>query len=306
MQRVRKQLGCSDRLQFEAGIEGVTVAVLDTGISHHPDLEGRILSFVDFVNHKAEIYDDNGHGTHVAGCIGGSGKISRGIYKGIAPRCHFCIGKILDDKGEGSAGCMEQALEWMLVNIKRYKIRVLNISVGLGENANNRKMQRLEELIESIWDLGVVVVCAAGNSGPGEGSISPFGCLEKVITVGCHEGGYFGMRKDLCEYYSARGSDKLSYVKPDLVAPGTDIVSCNGNWLRGKRGELIQAYAKKSGTSMAAPIVSGAAALLLQRYPEMKNTEVKRKMIYSAKNIGENKYMQGWGMLDIGKLFQIC
>ncbi len=116
-----------------------------------------------------------------------------------------------------------------------------------------------------------------------------------MITVGCHEGGYFGNRRGLCENYSGRGDANDSIRKPDIVAPGTDIMSCNN------RGN---GYVKKSGTSMATPIVSGAAALLLQKYPYMNNEQVKRKMVYSAVDLGDFWNKQGWGMLDIQSLLE--
>lgn len=293
MYRVRNQLGCSDRLQQSCKGEPVTVAVLDTGIYLHPDLAGRILDFQDFVNYKNRIYDDSGHGTHVAGCIGGSGYMSKGKYKGIAPGCLFCIVKILDKNGDGSIENMYKGLLWVMNNRLRHHIRILNISVGIGESGEKKRISELKGLIEAIWDAGIVVVCAAGNAGPENGSISPLGNSRKVITVGCHEGGYFGKRSDLCENYSGRGDDSVFVRKPDIVAPGTDIRSCNNR---------ADNYVIKSGTSMATPIVSGASALLLQKYPYLNNDQVKRKMVYSARDLGDLWNKQGWGMLDIGRL----
>lgn len=293
MYRVRKQLGCSDSLQQLCKGSPITVAVLDTGIYLHPDLRGRIVGFQDFVNYKSMIYDDSGHGTHVAGCIGGSGLSSGGKYKGISPRSLLCVGKVLDREGEGSIESMYQGLLWVMQNRLHYHIRVLNISVGIGQNGERKRLEEVVGLLEAVWDSGIVVICAAGNAGPESGTISPLGKSRKVITVGCHEGGYFGNRDDLCENYSGRGDEKEVLRKPDIVAPGTDIISCNNKG---------NGYVKKSGTSMATPIVSGAAALLLQKYPYLNNEQVKRKMIYSAKDLGDSWNKQGWGMLDIEKL----
>ena len=94
----------------------------------------------------------------------------------------------------------------------------------------------------------------------------------------------------------------MLYRKPDLVAPGTDVISCNVKWQNGFRGSFRNAYIKKSGTSMATPVVSGAAALFLQKYPYSNNEQVKRKMIYSARDLGDSWNKPGWGMLDIGRL----
>lgn len=293
MYRVRNQLGCSERLQQSCKGEPVTVAVLDTGIYTHPDLAGRVLAFQDFVNYRDRIYDDSGHGTHVAGCIGGNGSMSNGKYKGIAPQCRFCIGKVLDQGGEGSIESMYNGLLWVMQNRLHHHIRVLNISVGIGHPNEQSKIEEVVGLLEAVWKSGIVVVCAAGNGGPKEGSISPLGNSRKVITVGCHEDGYFGNRSNLCENYSGRGDTESLYRKPDVVAPGTDVISCSN-----KRN----GYIKKSGTSMATPIVSGAAALLLQKYPYMNNDQVKRKIVYSARDLGDSWNKQGWGMLDIARL----
>lgn len=295
MYRVRNQLGCSDSLQQSCKGDPVTVAVLDTGIYPHPDIAGRIVAFQDFVNFRNQVYDDSGHGTHVAGCIGGSGLMSKGKYKGIAPQCLFCVGKVLDRNGDGTIDSMYQGLLWVLNNRLRYHIRVLNISVGIGESPEKNKIEELVGLLEAVWKAGIVVVCAAGNSGPESGTISPIGNSQKVITVGCHEGGYFGNRENLCENHSGRGGHSVMYRKPDIVAPGTDIKSCHN------RGNF---YVRKSGTSMATPIVSGTVALLLQKYPYLNNEQVKRKIVYTAKDLGESWNKQGWGMLDIDELFR--
>lgn len=295
MYRVRRQLGCTERLQQSCKGPPVTVAVLDTGIYRHPDLAGRIVAFQDFVHNRSEIYDDSGHGTHVAGCIGGSGMMSGGKFRGIAPQSLFCIGKVLDRNGEGSIDSMYRGLLWVIQNRLHYHIRVLNVSVGIGDPDEKGRIEEVVHLLEAVWKEGIVVVCAAGNAEPLNGTISPLGNSRKVITVGCHEGGYFGRRSGLCESYSGRGDQENDIRKPDIVAPGTDIISCHN------RGG---SYAKKSGTSMATPIVSGAAALLLQKYPYMNNEQVKRKIVYSARDLGEAWNKQGWGMLDIQRLFE--
>ena len=120
-------------MQWQVATEKVTVAVLDTGIKAHPDFDDRIIAFADFVHERQTLYDDSGHGTHVAGCIGGSGKLSGGRFSGIAPTCRLCVGKVLDEKGEGSIESMYEGILWVLENRLRYQIRVLNISVGIGE-----------------------------------------------------------------------------------------------------------------------------------------------------------------------------
>ncbi len=301
MLRVRKQIGCSDELQGACGKNGVTIAMLDTGIAYHPDFDGRILAFSDFVNGRRDAYDDSGHGTHVAGCMCGSGRLSDGKYKGIAPASRLVVGKVLDYKGDGIIESMAGGIEWILQNRKKYDIRILNISIGMGAVAEKDRMDRLLQLVDEAWRCGLVVVCAAGNAGPRAMTISPIGARKNVITVGCNEGGYFGDREDLCESYSSRGPSPFDVKKPDLVAPGTDIISCNAFWE--KRGfRYRNAYVKKSGTSMATPIVSGAAALLLQKFPWYTNEQAKKKMTNTARDLKEPWNKQGAGMIQVNSL----
>lgn len=302
MNRVRKQVGCSEFIQGDVVTDDVTVAILDTGIGAHPDFDNRIVAFEDFVNGRQGNYDDSGHGTHVAGSVGGSGYVSHGVYRGMAPTCRLCVGKVLDYKGEGSIDSMHRGIIWVMQNRIRYQIRVLNISLGIGTSGERERMKELVDLLDAVWEQGIVVVCAAGNNGPREGTISPLGSSRRVITVGCHEGGYFGARRDLCENYSGRGSRDMLYRKPDVVAPGTDIVSCNVQFRGSYRSGFRNAYIRKSGTSMATPIVSGAAALFLQKYPYMNNEQVKRKMIYSAHDMGDSWSKQGWGMINLEEM----
>ncbi len=302
MQRVRKQLGCSDELiNRYCGGRGVTIAILDTGIARHPDFEGRILSFKDFVNDKKGIYDDCGHGTHVAGCMSGSGKASGGLLKGIAPDTNLVVGKVLDKNGDGLIGNMLAGLNWILENKDFYQIKILNISIGTGNQMRIGKINPLLSLVTEVCRQGIIVVCAAGNNGPGEMSISPIASLRDVITVGCHEGGYLGEREDLCEHYSGRGPSIYDIRKPDIVAPGTQIVSCNSFFV--KRGKhLKNAYIAKSGTSMSTPIVSGALALLLQKNPHITPDGAKRKLQQTALDLREPWYKQGCGMIQINSL----
>ena len=303
MLRVRQQIGCSEELVESCGKKGITVAMLDTGIAFHPDFDRRIIDFKDFVNGKRGRYDDSGHGTHVAGCLCGSGFLSNGRFKGIAPYSRLVVGKVLDYKGDGVIENMAEGIRWVLAMQRAYDIRILNISIGMGENMEKDRMDKLLALVDQAWNAGLVVVCAAGNMGPKPMSISPLGARKQVITVGCHEGGYFGNREQLCENYSGRGPSPYAMKKPDLVAPGTDIVSCNAGIER--RGRFYRnAYVTKSGTSMATPIISGGAALLLQKYPQYTNLQVKQRLQYTATDLNEPWNKQGRGMVNIARLLR--
>lgn len=311
MVRVRRQIG-AEEIQFgdsdlrQESTEGimeferkqVTVAVLDTGVGRHPDLRGKVVGFRDFVGNRNLMYDNNGHGTHICGIICGSGGMSAGRLRGMAPDACLAVGKVLDEKGDGMTEHMLDGINWILENRERMNIRILNISVGIGELNDKKKEDALRQKINQVWESGVVVVCAAGNKGPGNGSISSVGGSEKVITVGCHDGKYCLDNPKRCATYSGRG-ELLSIIrKPDIVAPGTDIRSCNANYH--KEGP----YIAKSGTSMATPIVAGAIALLLQQEPELTNEEVKRKLTYTADDLGLPWNQQGWGMVNVKKLLE--
>ena len=247
------------------------------------------------------MYDDNGHGTHVCGILCGSGKLSAGGFRGMASGAKIVMGKVLDKSGSGSTEHMLEGLDWILRVRERYRVRILNISVGIGSLEDKAKERLLQEKVEQVWDSGILVVCAAGNKGPGEGTISDIGGCGKVITVGCHDGDYHRNQAGLCENYSGRGKQNSIPPKPDLVAPGTNIVSCNVNY-REKNGRVWNAYIGKSGTSMATPIVSGAAALAFQAYSGMSHEECRDKLLYTAEDLRLPWNQQGWGMVNVGRL----
>lgn len=303
MFRVRKQIGCSESLLASCKNKGIAVAVLDTGIGYHPDFGSRILSFKDFVHDKTDMYDDSGHGTHVAGCICGSGYASDRRYRGIAPDSFLVVGKVLDKKGDGIIENMVNGVTWVLENKEKYNIRVLNISIGMSDTVDRVRMNKLLVMVDQACEEGLVVVCAAGNTGPELMTISPIGARKNVITVGCHEGGYFGNRDYLCENYSARGPSPFAYKKPDVVAPGTDIISCNVK-IEQRGRKYRNAYIAKSGTSMATPIVSGGLALLLQKHPQLTNEQAKKKLQFSATDLMEPWHKQGFGMINVERMLR--
>lgn len=300
MQRVRKEIGCewSNSESYKLSGKGVTAAILDTGIGRHPDFWNRVVSFRDFINNKSEIYDDSGHGTHVAGCLAGSGLLSEGRFRGVAPGCRLVIGKILDHKGGGDARTMLSALRWIRQNKASLQIRILNISIGFEERIESVKIQELLEQLEELKRSGVLVIVAAGNKGPAAGSISALGMGKSVLTVGCHDGSYDGSGETLCSSYSGRGPSTAVMKKPDLVAPGTRIFATSANCRRYHNGYRF-AYEPKSGTSFAAPLVAGAAALLLEKKPAAAPDELMRRLCYSARDLGQPWGAQGWGMLNI-------
>lgn len=309
MQRVRNQIEVPylpepdiDKIYVGAG---VTVAVLDTGVGRHPDLAGRVLAFRDFVNGRQIMYDDSGHGTHVCGIICGSGSASGGRFRGLAPSASLVVGKVLDDKGNGCTEHMLQGLRWILEMQEQYHIRILNISVGIGDLQDKEKERAIKDELERVYERGIIVICAAGNKGPKSGTISSLGTSRRFITVGCHDGDYYRNYPGRCDSYSGRGDALSALRKPDVVAPGTNIVSCNVFYSR-SRGRIQNAYVSKSGTSMATPIVSGAAALALEKNPSMSGEEFRKKLTATATDMGEVWNKQGWGMVNVKRLLKSC
>lgn len=298
MQRVRKIVEGN----LESGLDGtgITVAVLDTGVGAHPDLSGRLMCFRDFVYDRDAAYDDNGHGTHVCGILCGNGSLSRGKYRGMALGAGLVVGKVLDEKGDGETEAMLKGIDWILQIRKQYRIKILNISVGIGNLNQAEKEKALKNKLDELWESGILVICAAGNNGPGNGTISSVGG-NRIVTVGCFDVDYGVNNPGRCELYSGRGILGSAIRKPDLVAPGTDIVSCNLKCCD-RYGMDRRPYIAKSGTSMATPIVSGAVALMLQKYPYVTNAECKRKLQLTAVDLGLPWNQQGWGMLNVKNL----
>lgn len=269
---------------------GIGVAVLDTGIYRHIDFDNRIWAFYDFLAYREQPYDDNGHGTHVCGIIGGNGTASYGKFKGIAPGCGIVALKVLDRLGNGNKEDVLRAFRWILKNKDRFRIRVVNISVGT-TCRTSYDHQALIEGVDRLWDEGLTVVAAAGNQGPRPGSVTAPGSSRKVITVGSSDM-LIGKSP-----FSGRGPTSECVCKPDIVAPGNKIISCAsgpGN-----------TYGTKSGTSMSTPLVSGAVALMLEKNPELTNVQIKLKLKESAQDLGLSRNLQGWGKLDVEKFLSL-
>ena len=291
---VKEQIHCRDAFLMGLTGKGVGVAVLDTGIFPHKDFDERIIGFADMVNRRAGPYDDCGHGSHICGIIGGSGVVSDGRYQGMAPGCNLVAVKVLDQKGNGYVADVLAGVDWVLERKDVLGIRILNISVGAGGRKKINENSALVRGVNRAWDAGLVVVVAAGNNGPRRMSVTTPGISRKVITVGCSDDDrevLVGGKKMVD--YSGRGPTVECICKPDLVAPGCRVVSC---------AAARNQYAIKSGTSMSTPIVSGAIALLLEKYPEMTNRDVKLKLRESCRDIGLPRNQQGWGILDMERL----
>lgn len=289
MNRVKKRIDywCEDTAKKGVKGRGVGIAVLDTGMAAHPDLSGKITAFRDCVNRRHGMYDDSGHGTHVGGILAGDGRMSKGLYSGIAPEAQLIVVKVLNAKGEGEIEQILEGIEWIRQNGDQLGVRIVNISVGARKDLDNGKEEILVKAVEELWDKGLLVVVSAGNYGPGEGTIAVPGNSRKVITVGAMD------ELEMKYNCSGEGPTEQCIVKPDLVAPGYQTISCNSYYRKDRRY-----YIKKSGTSMATPVVSGAAALFLSKYPDAHNVEIKLRLRETCAREKGLK-VQGWGRIRI-------
>ena len=272
--------------------KGVAVAVIDTGIYPHIDFifpKNRIICFQDFVKNKNYAYDDNGHGTFVAGVIGGHGNINS-KYQGIAPSCNLISLKALDEKGETGAFTILQAMQWVYDNKDRYNIKVVCMSFGASPLKNN---DPLLKGAERLWNSGVTVVAAAGNSGPEMETIKSPGISNKIITVGAlndkrDENGNFKVEDFDVAEFSSRGP-AFNYYKPDCIASGVNI--------KGLKNDKTF-FTKMSGTSVATPIVAGVCALLIDKYPKITPNQLKYILLKNCKSILNDKNIEGYGIIN--------
>lgn len=283
----------------------VSVAVIDTGVAFHPDLVhpvNRIRAFCDLIDHQTEPYDDDGHGTHIAGIVaglaswpgqgksGGGRSVDRQVGEVYAP--DYPMGgvsaaavaqgrswspdivaiKALDGEGNGTASDILAAMQWTVNNRRHFNIRVVNLSLGVSADHEDDS-DPLVRGVEALTRLGLCVVCAAGNSGPKPRTISSPGICPYAVTVGAAE--YTGEQtaesvshsRFRVASFSGRGPTPQGLQKPDLVAPGVDILSLNAKVDSVSEANDPPGYIHQSGTSMAAPFVSREAAGICQAYP---------------------------------------
>ncbi|MGA7400058.1 MAG: S8 family peptidase [Candidatus Sulfotelmatobacter sp.] len=295
---------------WTAGLNGtgITVAVIDSGINDsHPDLldstesHSRVLYHQDFTgtpntNSNGGKYDLYGHGTHVAGIIGGNGYMSGGNYSGMAPNVSFVDLRALDLYGVGTDSTVIAAIQEAIALKSTYNIKVINLSLGRGIFVSYTQ-DPLCQAVESAWKAGIVVVVAAGNYGRvsvngsnGFGTITAPGNDPYVLTVGAMKSnGSTSQSAETLASYSSKGPTTYDHVvKPDIVAPGNDVVSlaAPGATLESLfPAELVTGndgnndYFTLSGTSMATPAVSGAVALLLQQNSALTPDQVKARLM---------------------------
>lgn len=310
MNRTTERLGSYQVNQFISTGRNVTIAHLDTGIYPHGDFirpKNRIVHFKDFIHEYSSAYDDHGHGTHCAGCIAGNGVVSNGKYRGIAPDARLIGLKCLDEKGTGDIKTTLEALQWILDHKESHDIKIVHIPFGVNY-PYFVKEDPLTKAVDRLWNEGLIVICAAGNSGPEKASIASPGSSKNVITVGSSTKNTPSNMSQIVCNFSSRGPTFRGDAKPDLVVPGKNITSlyCDINYLpsRGKKNVLETPYIAFSGTSVSSSIVAGAVALLLEKHPEFTPDQVKLALEMSCKSLHLEKNAQGKGVLDIEALLK--
>jgi len=301
----------ADKL-WDLGLLGdnITVGIIDTGVdSNHPDLDDqddnettldpKIIAFKDLVNNRDDLdptdgmsaYDDNGHGTAVAGIISGTGVLSNGSIRGVAPNSRLVVVKALDAKGDGSVSDLVKAVDFCILR----HVDVISMSLG----APQTKRDPLEDITRKAVSEGIVVVVAAGNEGPVQNTISSPGSTPEVITVAATFGNLY------IPPWSSVGPTLINNtLKPDVAAPGMNVLTTRGN-----ASTIYDAYKKIiykgtypyryfSGTSAATPFVSGVVALLLEKYQNATPVDVKLALMKTAKTLNAQNNCQGAGLID--------
>ena len=269
--------------------KGVRVAVLDTGIDdQNPDLAGRVTAEQDFVG-EGDVDDHNGHGTHVASTVAGSGARSGGKYVGVAPEASLLDGKVLDGGGGGSDSSVLAGMEWAAS-----RAAVVSMSLG-GEPTDGTDPLALAVDALSAQHNTLFVI-AAGNSGDGgdNSTVGSPGSATSALTVGAVD------RKDVLADFSSRGPRQGgSLIKPEITAPGVGIVAAQADGT--EAGDVAApGYVALSGTSMATPHVAGAAALLKQQHPAWTAALLKAALVSSAKpSPATSVWAQGAGRVDL-------
>jgi serine protease AprX len=284
---------------------GVAIAVLDSGVQPHQDLgsPSRIVASARFNQGASSSADQYGHGTWVAGIAAGAGTASGGAYMGIAPAASIVNLKVSDDIGLAHASDVLQALSWVIGHHATYNIRVVNLSF-VSTLAEGYATSLLDAAVEMVWHSGVTVVVSAGNQGPNTEQFAPAND-PYVITVGATDDqGTPWTQDDALAWFSSFGGTQDGFAKPDLAAPGRHIVgplSSGGATLAAEFPTHIigSHYIQLSGTSAAAPVVSGAVALLAQTHPWLTPDQVKWLLVHTARPIGHGSNGAGAGELNL-------
>ncbi|HEX5476201.1 MAG TPA: S8 family peptidase [Vicinamibacterales bacterium] len=306
---------------------GVVVAVLDSGIASHVALGAHVIAHVDLVSDEPGVTGDPfGHGTHVAGIAGGNGnyagRVGSPYIGGSAPSVSLVDVRVLGSDGAGLTSDVIGGIDWVIANRAKYRIRVINLSLGHPVTEPSAS-DPLDQAVERAVDAGIVVVAAAGNDGetstgvPVLGGITSPGNSPYAITVGATDtNGTVSTADDTLAPYSSRGPTRFDFaVKPDVVAPGTRIVSLEAyrSYLSAAypswhiAGSGTNGYLRMSGTSMATAVVSGGIALMLNAHPGLTPSQVKVALQMSARFLPDAGLIGGGtGAVDFAEANKIA
>ena len=303
----RELIGIQDVWDMGYTGKGQTIAVIDSGIYPHPDLKDKIAGWYDPKEGTLVPTDTYGHGTHVAGIAAGSGEMSSGNIKGVAPDAKV-VGVRIESVSDAIKG-----IQWVIENKDRLGIGVINMSLG-DYASRSYKDDPWAQATQKAIEAGLVVCVAAGNEGPVGGTINTPGIHPDAITVGAvDDHGTVGRNDDRVADFSSRGSESDEVQKPDVVAPGS--------WISGALAKdstvdvsgdpafrrINDNYVAISGTSMATPMVSGLAACLKQANPNLNQRDIKRIIVESCdKYIKAPTTDQGAGMIDAKKAIELA
>ncbi len=260
--------------------KGVGIAVIDTGVSAVDGFAGRLVQGPDLSGEDSSV-DSHGHGTVMAGVAAGSG-----THSGVAPEATVVAVKVAGRNGAVDVSTMLQAMEWVSVYADEFGIRVLNLSWGT-DSTQDPAVDPLNHAVQRLWQQGIVVVVAAGNSGPHAGTITKPADDPMVLTVGAYDDkGDANDRNDTVPAWSSRGPTATGLAKPDLVAPGRTLVAVRspGSAIEAAnpKGLVGSSWIKGSGTSQAAAVVSGLSALVVAQHPTWTPDQVKHALTSTA------------------------
>lgn len=271
--------------------EGVTVAVLDTGIdAAHPDVAGKVLDSASFIPGQT-VQDGHGHGTHVAATVAGTGEGSGGIYTGVAPGADLLVGKVLDNAGDGTASSAIAGMEWAVAQ----GADVVNMSLSAVAPVSEADDVLAHAVDRLSAESDVLFVVAAGNAGPAARTVGSPGTAASALTVAAVDDA------DVIADFSSRGPLPYEYAavgKPDISAPGVGIIAARASGT--SMGTPVDSlYTSSNGTSMATPHVAGAAAILAQARPEWTGTQIRDALTASATSVEASVFETGAGRVDV-------
>jgi serine protease AprX len=298
---------------------GVGVAVIDSGVAVMPELRGTVIARVDFTDNAGRGLDKYGHGTHVAGIIAAHAASRNDPTRGVAPGAHIVSLKVLDSHGVGTADNVIEAIDWAIKNKKRFNIKVINMSLG-GAVLQPAADDPLCQAVERAYRAGIVVVTSAGNHGKTADGTSIYGGITTpgispfAITVGAlNTKGTPFRDDDEVASYSSKGPTRYDrLIKPDLVAPGNRIegLAAPNSTLVTNHPELVTGTGTSkrltlSGTSMAAGVVSGAVAVIIELDPILSIEAVRHRIQRTSSGFGEDGLMRaGAGSLSLATAIQ--